>query len=72
SQQAGMPMLAGHAMLLQGALLQDANQYERAFAIYQALDDQIGQKEALRALIKLATSAQVKEKWQQAMTELNQ
>ncbi len=58
ARQVGAPEIAAHALLLQGALMNDAarreDAWERALAIYQALGDRAGQRRALRGLLALS------------------
>ncbi len=73
SKQAGFPVLAAHALLLQGEVFADAVKLERALHTYEALEDRLGQHDALRALLKLAESGEDKQRmqqWQQALKNL--
>ncbi|MDX8387453.1 MAG: hypothetical protein R8M46_02820 [Ghiorsea sp.] len=54
SQQAGFPMLAAHAYLLQGKVSRDVSKLDKAFHIYQALKDERGQHDSLDALLAVA------------------
>jgi len=54
SQQAGFPMLAAHAHLLQGKMFRDSVQLDNALHMYEALGDKFGQFDALDSLIDVA------------------
>ncbi|MDX8382403.1 MAG: hypothetical protein R8M14_09875 [Ghiorsea sp.] len=54
SKQAGFPMLAAHAYLLQGKVASDVNKLDKALHIYQALNDRRGQYDSLDELAALA------------------
>lgn len=75
SKQAGFPVLAAHALLLQGEVFGDALKLERALHTYEALEDMQGQHDALGALLKLAESGEDEQRmhqWQQALKNLKQ
>ncbi len=70
SKQAGFPLLAAHALFLLGSSLQEAEKLERAWQMYQALDDKKGQRDSLKMLLELAEKAkdeQRMQQWQRAM-----
>jgi len=69
AQQAGLSMLAAHATLLQGYLLDDVDKFKHAWRMYQALEDWQGQYDALQALFKHQPEQQ-KHRWQQALNVL--
>jgi len=76
AKQAGLPMLAAHALLLQGYLLDDVDKLEHAWQMYQVLGDFKGQYDALQALVEHASRNQDdqgksrKKRWQKALKTL--
>jgi len=73
AKEAGLPMLAGHALLLQGYLLDDVVKLEHAWQMYQVLGDFKGQYDALQALVKHVSTHQDEprqKRWRKALKAL--